>query len=95
MYEHDRANTSNPWVAHGKSQLISSRIIHLTILKYVTHKSMGYELAGNVAMADLDSNELPVLFFRKTGQGEWGTLESLPAPVPISKAAEKSMTVGV
>lgn len=85
----------NPWVAHSKTQLISSRVIHLTIMKFITHKSMGYELAGNVSMADLDTNELPVSFYRKTGRGAWGTLEQLPAPVPISKAAEKSMSVGV
>lgn len=85
----------NPWVAHSKSQLISARVIHLTIMKYVTHKSMGYELVGNVSMADLDSNELPVAFFRKTGHGQWGTMETLPRPVPISKAAERSMNVGL
>lgn len=84
-----------PWVAHGKSALISARIIHLTIMKYVTHKSMGYELVGNVSMADLDSGELPVSFYRKTGAGEWGTLEALPAPVPVSEAARRSMSVGV
>ncbi|BEI87061.1 hypothetical protein CcaverHIS002_0704070 [Cutaneotrichosporon cavernicola] len=85
----------SPWVAHSKSSLISARIIHLTILKYITHKSMGYELAGTVSMSDLDSGELPVSFYRKTGKGEWGTLDALPSPVPVSEAARRSMSVGV
>ncbi|CAK9782126.1 hypothetical protein CC85DRAFT_285844 [Cutaneotrichosporon oleaginosum] len=84
-----------PWVAHSKSALISARVIHLTIMKYVTHKSMGYELAGNVNMADLETGELPVSFYRKTGAGEWGTFDALPAPTPVSEAARRSMTVGV
>ncbi|BEJ18091.1 hypothetical protein CspHIS471_0703680 [Cutaneotrichosporon sp. HIS471] len=85
----------SPWVAHSKSSLISARIIHLTILKYITHKSMGYELAGNVNMSDLQTGELPVSFYRKTGDGEWGTLDALPSPVPVSEAARRSMSVGV
>lgn len=48
-------------------------------------------------MADLDANELPVSFYRKTGvgKGTWGTLPHLPTPVPINEAAARSMSVGV
>ncbi|GMK60010.1 hypothetical protein CspeluHIS016_0902270 [Cutaneotrichosporon spelunceum] len=85
----------SPWVAHSKTSLISARVIHLTVMKYVTHKSMGYELAGTVNMSDLDSGELPISFYVKTGHGQWGTQDTLPTPVPVSEAARKSMSVGV
>lgn len=56
----------------------------------------GYTYYGSVSMADLDANELPVCFYRKTGigKGTWGTKPHLPPPIPVSDAAAKSMSIG-
>lgn len=56
----------------------------------------GYSFYGSVSMADLDANELPVSFYRKTGigNGTWGTRPHMPPPTPINEAAARSMSIG-
>ncbi|WVQ85482.1 hypothetical protein IAT38_007647 [Cryptococcus sp. DSM 104549] len=58
-----------PWTAHTTTALISARCIHLTIMKIITHCSMGYDFVGSVEMADKEEGEMPVTFYRR----RWGT----------------------
>ncbi|TYJ54959.1 hypothetical protein B9479_004371 [Cryptococcus floricola] len=57
-----------PWSAHTTQGLISSRVIHLTIMKIITQRAMGYDFVGSVDMADKEEAEMPVTFYRR----RWG-----------------------
>ncbi|ODN84131.1 hypothetical protein L202_00140 [Cryptococcus amylolentus CBS 6039] len=57
-----------PWSAHSTQGLISSRVIHLTIMKIITQRAMGYDFVGSVDMADKEEAEMPVTFYRR----RWG-----------------------
>ena len=55
--------------SHNTNSLISSRIIHLAILNYITHMDRGYDFVGSVDMGDAEEGEMPVTFYRR----RWGS----------------------
>jgi hypothetical protein len=55
--------------SHNTNSLISSRIIHLAILKHITHMDRGYDFVGSVDMGDAEEGEMPVTFYRR----RWGS----------------------
>jgi hypothetical protein len=55
--------------SHKTNSLISSRIIHLAILKHITHMDRGYDFVGSVDMGDAEEGEMPVTFYRR----RWGS----------------------
>jgi len=55
--------------SHNTNSLISSRIIHLAILNYITHMDRGYDFVGSVDMGDVEEGEMPVTFYRR----RWGS----------------------
>ncbi|WVQ71215.1 hypothetical protein IAR50_000740 [Cryptococcus sp. DSM 104548] len=74
-----------PWSAHSTQGLISSRVIHLTIMKIITQRAMGYDFVGSVDMADKEEAEMPVTFYRRrwgpSTRAVWGDLPQEGAPV--------------
>ncbi|WWD18111.1 hypothetical protein CI109_102560 [Kwoniella shandongensis] len=68
-----------PWTAHSTTSLISARVIHLVIIKTITHTDTGYDFVGSIDMADKEEGEMPVTFYRR----RWGrerAVWSLPEP---------------
>jgi len=59
----------NPWTSHNASSQISARIIHLVIMKHITHMDRGYDFVGSVNMSDVEEGEMPVTFYRR----KWGS----------------------
>jgi hypothetical protein len=68
-YHEDEREELTVGTSHNTNSLISSRIIHLAILKHITHMDRGYDFVGSVDMGDAEEGEMPVTFYRR----RWGS----------------------
>ncbi|KAL7413277.1 hypothetical protein BDY24DRAFT_63689 [Mrakia frigida] len=63
---HEIKLKGTPWSTHSHSLQISSRMLHLHLLRAVYIK--GFSLKGAIALADKDEGEMDTLFFESMGE---------------------------